>query len=715
VVRQLWWKNSLAEMGAENLIIDIHPFHLINFLPYEYSESAIYDAFLDYLSEGTETNFSDVWGANEIWSRMKELDLDESDLLHASYRLGLELWEDAAHRRGLENENYLYKVLDNRKSMIIGDYSGGIPLEYRAQDADTSVKICVDNDGRFHIWPESLILTGPTGWLNSIARNIADSSRLISKINDKLHDNFFRILEPEEEQGFFDSGIEFSPIVMIDDHKKSIEFLQSELELDYNTEQLERLDEAKKAIEKLVEVLAPHTEGWGEETQRVMTRVPLELDDESYVPGFSTLSIGTLFDRLSSSIESIDATWLRDEPQTPILLGSPCHGKRWMHWRNGLVSARWTGPADFDPDEEESSYSGCTGDNANFNCLCDIDTISLASCMLHYNAETISSKQGRRESMLVALLDDLSDPNRAHDLLERNLGPARNVLRELGIEDFDSLSPYEVTRYVTTLFGLQRLDRQKLPTYFSNKMSTETDIGTVFSWLDEKLVELFQAWVEILPILLTESHIEFQKRFTEPSEEITKAAGGRMGVNFSKPTWGGIISFLRFHQAYMKIDENYESQLKEKMLPRSVELAKEETIKKLECISHQRNYHSHTDAILNQEVYKKVGWRNEQWDNSELIRNVSTFLEELYYVENDICSQPTRMLVTGINNTTHGSFAELYCLRNGLRTKLRLNANSNKIFLSANNASTPIRVGQRLLVWPTTNPDLVDPVVLINR
>ena len=329
------------------------------------------------------------------------------------------------------------------------------------------------------------------------------------------------------------------------------------------------------------------------------------------------------FGRLSKSLKSINESLLRKEPRNFILLGSPCDGVKWMHWKNGLVSARWQGAAEFDATSFGRQGIIAVGKKSNFNCLSSIDTISLAHCLLHYGAEPISFNQERRADILIALLDDLSNPNRAFELLDRNLGPSRKVLSELGIKDIRSLSATEITRYLATLFGLHKFDREPLPYHFTKLMTNETSSSEIRYWLDNKLIELFSSWVEVLPLLLDETHDEFRERFENPSEEIVKTSGGRNRVNFSQTKWGDIISFVKFHHAYLNSDEDYNSKLKEKMLPRSLNLCDETTLMKLECINSQKNYSGHSDAKRNQDVYRQVGWRNEKWNNSSRRKTTS--------------------------------------------------------------------------------------------
>ena len=103
-------------MGSEYLIIDIHPFHLLTCINdiHPGLHSKIFNQFLKHLSNITGHDFVGYFfDVPQIWQEICEENIDEGSLLEASILLGKDLWNEKSSERGLQNKNYIYKVIDS--------------------------------------------------------------------------------------------------------------------------------------------------------------------------------------------------------------------------------------------------------------------------------------------------------------------------------------------------------------------------------------------------------------------------------------------------------------------------------------------------------------------------------------------------------------------------------------------------------------------------
>ena len=321
----------------------------------------------------------------------------------------------------------------------------------------------------------------------------------------------------------------------------------------------------------------------------------------------------------------------------------------------------------------------------------------------------LQSRFGARKGEMVKLMDHLSNPQLAIDLFRSNIKACEAVLDELGLENSSQLSNEDILRYMRVIFGFEDYNRVPLARYFRSKFSTDSDPTAAIEWFDEKLVELFQSWMHLLPGIIGEKYQKFKDRFAD-------------NWKWNTLTWGNVINFIEQHQSMMKNDSEYRDKLEDKLLKQSLPLLSEKPLLYLRCLNTQRNARmAHSEASLNKKFLKEAGWYEGPWESHDWVQGIAEFLRLAYdftgtsrdnLEQRGVCIQPTKMLVTGISERAHGRFAYLLCLRNGSEHRLRLDSR-NRPNNSVNNARGKIRLNQRILVWPNTNPELVDPALML--
>jgi hypothetical protein len=322
----------------------------------------------------------------------------------------------------------------------------------------------------------------------------------------------------------------------------------------------------------------------------------------------------------------------------------------------------------------------------------------------------IRSRSGARKSELVELMDHLANPQLAIALFTSNISPCEAVLDELGLHGARELSNEEIVRYMRVIFGFEDYERYPLHQHFRYKFGKDSDPTAAIAWFDEKLVELFQSWIHLLPSIVEEKLPIFKDRFAD-------------SYKWDALTWGYVVNFIEQHQSMMNSDSEYRNKIEDKLMGRSHSLLSEKPLLFLRCLNTQRNARegSHSEASLNKQFLKEAGWNDETWESHDWITGIAEFLRLAYdftgssrdnHEKRGVCIQPTKMLVTGISEKAHGRFAHLRCLRNGSEHILRLNE-ENRPSDSVNDARGKLRLNQRILVWPNTNPELVDPAILM--
>ena len=153
------------------------------------------------------------------------------------------------------------------------------------------------------------------------------------------------------------------------------------------------------------------------------------------------------------------------------------------------------------------------------------------------------------------------------------------------------------------------------------------------------------------------------------------------------------------------------------------------TEKRIFLLEYMRNDKNHPPSMNSDDYLHDIRQASDfvrwdvksNWDHYTTKRYVSEFFHGFYGDEVHPCRVPTLMEVTRVELSSHGTSAVLLCLRNGLEHRLRLDENrrierydkqGQIIDLQDRDRNHPIEIGQRMYVLPTTNPNLVNPILL---
>lgn len=330
---------------------------------------------------------------------------------------------------------------------------------------------------------------------------------------------------------------------------------------------------------------------------------------------------------------------------------------------------------------------------------------------------TITHRPGNRTATIIDLLS--ADDNKPRDeLFLDNRKTVINCLEEFGF-DLEFLSTTETTNLCKLLrhcLGYQQ-PRKLYHEYFLEK-SEKWDKHQMWADLELRLGEVFSIWIQSL------SQIAGSNSIDDYITMINGAVTGGYEFRYSEPIDIGAVNiFIDLHKKNMDVNDNYKLRVQDRLPERMHRLMSEKARQMLEYLSIARNKSSHARPKekkarkYDEEIYDK--W--SEYIDIKKPRSVRNALEEFYVEFFDIrkdmrvSSVPTLMEVIEYKETNHGRRAVLHCLRNGTTHSVSVYGNSSiQTFMAARKSkrdAVKLEMGDKLFVWATTNPALVDPLI----
>lgn len=323
------------------------------------------------------------------------------------------------------------------------------------------------------------------------------------------------------------------------------------------------------------------------------------------------------------------------------------------------------------------------------------------------------------EATIIDILND-DKPNHRDIMFDSNPRIVKKCLIELGFSD-DFLSPLEPKTLSKLLRIALGYNTPRIPYYqHFTEISKDWDIGKLFADLELRIGEVFEIWIDSL------AEINGQSSRKEFIELLNEGVSQNKFILKEPVDLGSVNLFIDLHQRKMDTNSQYSEKVKTRLPERMYSLMNKKARQMLEFLSIARNKKSHAKARKREpkkyddEIYKS-------WDGMlDLLeqRKVRTSIEEFYiefYGINDevkVSTVPTMMEVVERSETNRGHRAILQCMRNGTRHSLST-TNRGAIIAYLDNAGRKkkklqkeeLKIGDRMYVWATTNPTLVDPLM----
>ena len=247
----------------------------------------------------------------------------------------------------------------------------------------------------------------------------------------------------------------------------------------------------------------------------------------------------------------------------------------------------------------------------------------------------------------------------------------------------------------------------------------DLDTLAMLKLVEARVVEVYEAWVRSFRQVLDVDHDGFLRHLNEGQ--------GRPFSPKRKRTLGTVQAFIERHRSQLKMNCEYTRWLKHKIPSEMLQLVDAPTEHRLRLLTYMRNQRSHPptmdpdEAIARlQTAQKAVGWSvATEWDTFQTKQNVQEFFRGFFGNADQPCRVPTLMQVTRIEANAHGTSAVLVCQRNGTEHRIRLDEkrcieryDAGGQLVANHDRERELMIGQRMYVLPTTNPALVDPIIL---
>lgn len=330
----------------------------------------------------------------------------------------------------------------------------------------------------------------------------------------------------------------------------------------------------------------------------------------------------------------------------------------------------------------------------------------------------------REQNLAPTIVDILNTENRElrKKMFDGNGLIVRKCLLELGFHsgyDRKLSSPDVKTKLLELSLGYKR-PRRNYHEHFS-KISENMNSHQMDFDLELRVGEVFEIWIESLRdiaglsnnneyIQMINSNVPLEHRFRLPFK------------------LGGVNLFVDYHRKCMNENEDYNRKIKDKLPDRMNRLMSTKAQQMLEILSLMRNRNSHARP-REQEIksYDKATLKKwlpflNDFDLRTKRRLIEDFYLEFYGVNENVnvSSVPTLMEVVEFRETNRGKMAVLKCMRNGTSHILSVSSGSKIITysdgakkkISNKKEKRPLQIDDRLFVWATTNPTLVDPVII---
>ena len=323
------------------------------------------------------------------------------------------------------------------------------------------------------------------------------------------------------------------------------------------------------------------------------------------------------------------------------------------------------------------------------------------------------------EATIIDILNDDRPKNR-DIMFDSNPRIVKKCLTEFGF-DHNFLAPLEPKTLSKLLRIALGYNTPRIPyhEHFA-EISKDWDASKLFADLELRIGEVFEIWIDSLAEI---NGLSSRREFIGLLNEDVP----HNKFNLKEPVdLGSVNIFIDLHQRKMENNPQYSGKVKNRLPERMYSLMNKKARQMLEYLSIARNKKSHAKARKREpkkyddEIY--TSW-DGMLDLLEL-RKVRTSIEEFYiqfYGINDevkVSSVPTMMEVIERSETNRGHRAILQCMRNGTRHSLST-TNRGAIIAYLDNAGRKkkklqkeeLQIGDRMYVWATTNPTLVDPLM----
>ena len=330
----------------------------------------------------------------------------------------------------------------------------------------------------------------------------------------------------------------------------------------------------------------------------------------------------------------------------------------------------------------------------------------------------------REQNLAPTIVDILNMENRElrKKMFDGNGLIVRKCLLELGFNsgyDGKLSSPDVKTKLLELSLGYKR-PRRNYHEHFS-KISENMNSRQMDFDLELRVGEVFEIWIESLRdiaglsntneyIQMINNNVPLEHRFRLPFK------------------LGGVNLFVDYHRKCMNENEDYNRKIKDKLPDRMNRLMSIKAQQMLEILSLMRNRNSHPRPREREiKSYDKATLKKwlpflNDFDIRTKRRLIEDFYLEFYGVNENVnvSSVPTLMEVVEFRETNRGKMAVLKCMRNGTSHILSVSSGSKIITysdgakkkISNKKEKRPLQIDDRLFVWATTNPTLVDPVII---
>ena len=324
------------------------------------------------------------------------------------------------------------------------------------------------------------------------------------------------------------------------------------------------------------------------------------------------------------------------------------------------------------------------------------------------------------------IVDILNMENRdlRKQMFDGNGHISRKCLYEMGFgQEYDRIlsGPDVKTKLLELSLGYKR-PRKFYYRHFS-EISENMDSKQMDFDVELRVGEVFEIWIESLrDIAGFDTNLDFIKMINQNVSKNYKY------VLRTPVDLGSVNLFVDYHQKSMDNNEEYRKKVIDRLPKRMNRLISPKGQQMLEILSFLRNKNSHVrtreKAIRNyhEEVFNEWVPRLDEFNETSKKRLIEDFYKEFYGVNENVnvSSVPTLMEVVEFRHTNRGKQALLKCMRNGTSHILSLSG-GQKIITYTDGAKKKrlgkknqqsLQIDDRLFVWATTNPTLVDPLII---
>ena len=327
----------------------------------------------------------------------------------------------------------------------------------------------------------------------------------------------------------------------------------------------------------------------------------------------------------------------------------------------------------------------------------------------------------RPDSLKATIIDLLNSnqPDLRNNMFNGNPNLIDECLEEIGFEKslLTNLLPDRKTKLFNLSLGYNT-PRIPYHQHFSN-ISVDWDKEMLWGDLELRLSEVFDMWIESLV------EINGYKSRKELMEQINQNKSAERSFTLKEPVdIGSVNLFVRYHLECMENNQSYRESIKKRLPKRMYQLMTPQTRQMLEHLSIARNKIHAQPKEKEADIYDRD--THENWKNLlpnggqtfQIRQALQTFYLNFYGVEGEtkVSTVPTLMEVIEFSETHRGKRAILQCMRNGTMHNLSLSPGKYILTHMGNKkgkkSKLRLHIGDRMYVWATTNPTLVDPLIV---